>query len=250
MPPKKPAPIKDNPDGTLFKFEVTGINDKPFYGSLAECEILLIWEKTLGRSREEIYAMSYNRSLTRNFKVTIKLNLDIIPSEVYPEPTFIFYRKSSPDANDDDEGDAIHCKIIGYDNAKPVELGQVTRITARTNDFTVTPDEINAWLSKYGVVAKTYDYMRNSLGLRSDIFETEIRLARHIPEFLPIAGRKVQISYPGIPKACNNCFGTGHMKRNCKSKKVEWITRVAELRKTGEFVDSMFGGWISILDRE
>ena len=77
----------------------------------------------------------------------------------------------------------------------------------------------------------------------------EIVLARHIPEFLPIAGRKVQVSYPGIPKACNNCFQIGHLKRNCKAKKRNWLERVDELRKSGEFEDPMFGGWIAILDQ-
>ncbi len=246
--PQTMSKTKENPNGSLFRFEVIGINDKLFYGSLAECEIINIWEKVLGRSRDEIYAMSYNRSLTRNFKVTFKLNIDAIPREIYPEACFTYYRKSKPDAKED-EDDAIHCKIIGYDNVKPVELGQLTRITAKTNDFAVSSEEIVAWLSKFGSVSANHDYERNSLGLRSDVFETEIVLARHIPEYLPIAGRKIQISYPGIPKACNNCYQTGHMKRNCKSKKVDWLDRVAEIRKSGEFDDSLFGGWISILDR-
>jgi hypothetical protein len=67
---------KDPSKGSLIKFEVVSINDKQFYGSLAEVEILHIWEKVLGRSKDEIFGMSYNRSLTRNFKVTIKLTCE------------------------------------------------------------------------------------------------------------------------------------------------------------------------------
>lgn len=246
MPPKKAN--DEDAGGSLFKFEVLGINDKPFYGSLAECELMVIWEKVLGRSREEIFAMSYSRSLTRNFKVTFKLNKEIVPRDVYPEPNFVYYCKSNPDAAEE-EDDAIHCRIVGYANVKPVELGQLTRITVKTNDFAVSPAEIIPWLSKFGSVSSNYDYERNSLGIRSDVFETEIVLNKHVPEFLPIAGRKVQVSYPGIPKACNNCFQPGHMKRNCKSKKVDWLDRVAELRRGAEFDDAMFGGWIAILER-
>ncbi len=249
MPPKKSQSQGNPAGGSLFKFEVIGINDKPFYGALAECEILHIWEKTLGRDREELFAMSYNRSLTRNFRVTFKLNAITVPGEVYPEPNFVFYRKSAnPDATDE-EDDAIHCRIIGYNNVKPVELGQLTRITVNTNDFAVSPEDIIPWLAKFGSVSSNSDYERNSLGIRTDVFETEIVLNKHIPEFLPIAGRKVQVAYPGIPKVCNNCFQTGHMKRSCKSKKKDWLERVAEIRKTGEFEDELFGGWIGLLDR-
>ncbi len=256
MPPKVQVPAaaatSENDalsDGSLFKFEVTGINNKPFYGALAECEIVLIWEKVLGRSKDEIFAMSYNRSLTRNFKVTFKLNQKTTPSEIYPEPHFVYYRKSSPDPENTEE-DAIHCKIVGYSSTKPAELGQLTRITAKTNDFMVSPDEIIPWLMKFGSVSSIRRFERNSMGMRTDVFETEIALHKHVPEFLPIAGRKIQISYPGIPKACNNCFVVGHMKRSCKLKKKDWLERVAELRASGEFEDSLFGGWIAILERE
>lgn len=245
MPPKNQAEIV--PEGSLFKFEVTSINGKNFYGTLAECEIIKIWEKVLGRSKEEIFAMSYNRSLTRNFKVTFKLHQEILPSDVYPEPTFTYYRKSRPDAEEDD---ALVCKIIGYSSIKPAELGQPTKIFVKTNDFAVTPGEINAWLSKFGSVKTPGEYEVNSVGVRSDVYGTVITLVRHIPEFLPISGRKIQISYAGIPKACNNCYQTGHLKRSCKAKKSSWLNRVQEIHKSGEFEDELFGGWIAILDRE
>jgi hypothetical protein len=46
---------KDPTKGSLVKFEVVSINNAPFYGTLAEIEILHIWEKVLGRCRSEIY---------------------------------------------------------------------------------------------------------------------------------------------------------------------------------------------------
>jgi hypothetical protein len=33
-------------------------------------------------------------------------------------------------------------------------------------------------------------------------------------------------------------------------KKRDWLERVAEIRKAEGFDDSMFGGWIAILDRD
>ncbi len=241
----KPNVLKT--DGSLFKFEVLTINEKPFYGSLAEIEILHIWEKVLGRSKDDIFAMSYSRSLARNFRVTIKLNFQALSSDVYHEPTFEYHR-DRPD--DDTAFDVLQCRIINFSSVKPAEIGKLTRVTVRTNEFSVDPQEILPWLLKFGSVSTVGDFEKNSLGLRTDVFETEILLQKHIPEYLPIAGRKLQVYYPGIPKACNNCFEVGHLKRNCKAKKKrDWVERVAELRASGDFEEELFGGWIAILEQ-
>lgn len=241
----------DPSKGSLIKIEVVAINDKVFYGTLSEVELVYIWEKILGRSKDEIFAMSYNRTLLRNFKVTFKLNFKAEPSEIYPEPTFVYHRKRpGTDDDDEDDFDVILCKFVGYDTVKPAEIGKLTRITVKTNDFSVEPESIIPWLAKFGSVSNHHDYEKNSVGLRTDVLETEIVLMRHIPEFLPIAGRKLQVSYPGIPKGCNNCYKTGHLKRNCKEKKVEWLDRVAGFKATGEFEDELFGGWIALLESQ
>jgi hypothetical protein len=243
-PQASSQPPADPTKGSLVKFEVEKINDSPFYGTLSEIEIVYIWEKILGRSRDEIFAMTYNRSLTRNFRVTFKLTSQIETSSIYPEPTFVFQRKRQDSEVD---FDTQACKIIGYSTVKPAEIGQLTRITVKTNEFTVDVKQIVPWLAKFGSVSSNYDFEKNSMGIRTDIFETEIVLKKHVPEFLPIAGRKVLVHYPGIPRGCNNCYQLGHLKRNCRSKKIDWIDRVAELLNSGEFEEELFEGWIPIL---
>jgi hypothetical protein len=241
-------PAKDPSKGSLIRFEVLEINGKQFFGSLSEIEIIYIWEKVLGRSKDEIFAMSYNRSLTRNFKVTFKLCEKVETFEIYPEATFEFHR--ARDSGNENDFDVLLCRFIGYSSVKPAEIGQLTRITVKTNDFTIEADQILPWLAKFGSVAAAGDYERNSVGVRSDVFETEILLKEHVPEYLPIAGRKALVNYPGIPRSCNNCYGTGHVKRSCKSRKKEWVQHVKEMRATGRFEDEIFGGWIAIIERE
>ncbi len=247
--PVVPKPVvqehADSSGGSLVRFEVVSINGKQFYGSLAEVEILHIWEKVLGRSKDEMYAMSYNRSLVRNFRVTIKLNRQAEVADLYPEPSFEYHRAKE---GSETEFDVLVCKFVGYSNVKPAEIGQLTRITVKTNDFMVEAGQIIAWLSKFGSVASNFDYEKNSVGVRSDVFETSIVLQEHIPEYLPIAGRKVSVNYPGIPKMCNNCYKIGHVKRSCKSLKKDWVEHVREVRATGRFEDDLFGGWIAILE--
>jgi hypothetical protein len=241
-------PREDSSKGSLIRFEVAAIGDKPFYGSLAEIEIIHIWEKVLGRDRSEIYAMSYNRSLTRNFRVTFKLAVSgLTASSIYPESTFEYHRKPLS-AESDDAVETLTCKFVGFSNVKPAELGQLTRVTAKTNEFVVDQADILNWLSKFGSVnTSNFDYERNSLGIRTDVLEVEILLKKHIPEYLPVNGRKVLINYPGIPKGCNNCYAVGHLKRNCRETKKDWIERVREMRDSGEYEDELFGGWIAIL---
>ncbi len=155
----------------------------------------------------------------------------------------------SPNAKDEDDVDILTCRFLGYNNVKLAEIGQLTRITVCTNDFSVEPDQVISWLMKFGSVSANFDYEKNSLGIRTDVLETEIVLRKHIPEYLPIGGRKIVVSYPGIPKVCNNCYLTGHMKRSCKAKRVEWVEKVKELRDSKDFEDDLFGGWIAILER-
>jgi len=238
--------VKDpQAEGTRVVIEAVGINEEVFYGSLSEEELLFIWEKILARNRAEIFGMSYKRSLKRNFRATFILTHKCELSEIYPRSSFSHKRKKdgAPD-------DLIHCNIIGFNQVKPAELGSLTKITATTNDFTVLPAEILPWLAMFGTVGSKYDYVKNSLGIRTDVIETEIKLNKHIPEFLPAGGRKIQVEYPGIPKMCIRCYKTGHLRRNCRSPKVEWIDRVAAMRATKEFPDNMFGNWINVLDQK
>jgi hypothetical protein len=236
-------------EGSIIKFDVTAINGKTYYGVLSEIEIVYIWEKILGRSKSEIFGMTYNRSLTRNFRVTFKLNEFVLPRSLYPEATFS-YRRAKPDATSEDDVDTLECKFVNYDAVEPVELGQLTRITVTTNGFMVEPKLILAWLAKFGSVSAIHAYEKNSVGIRTDVLETEIALREHVPEYLPVAGRKLQVAYPGIPKSCNHCYQSGHLKRACKNKKLDWIGKVREMRASGKFTDDMFGGWIAIIERE
>jgi len=245
MPPKKFVAATD---GTKVTIEVFGINDKDYYGSLSDAELLFIWEKTFNRCQDEIFGMSQKRGLNRHFRGTFTLNTVIQHSDIWREECFVFRRRAI-DAKSDDDYDSVHCRIIVKNKPAQAEIGNIVRITATTNEFSVSPDDIGKWLCKFGSVSSNYDYVKNSVGLRTDVLEVDLLLRKHIPEFLPISGSKVQIAYPGIPKACINCYKFGHMKRNCRGAKVDWIQRVAEFRKTGEFEDSLFGKWIQILDQ-
>jgi len=235
-------------NGTRVIIDTIGINEDLFYGSLTEAEQVFVWEKVLHRSMDEVFGMTQKRSLKRHFRFTFILNHVIDLKDIYSKADFVF-RRFHVNAKSEEEYDSIHCTIVGYNIPKPVELGSFTRITATTSDFKVSANEILPWLALYGSVSTKFDYVKNSVGVRTDVIETEIRLMKHIPEYLPVAGKKIQIGYPGIPRMCIKCWGVDHLKRNCRAKKVEWIDHVAAMRATGAFSDPMFGSWIAILDQ-
>jgi len=86
-------------------------------------------------------------------------------------------------------------------------------------------------------------------GIGSDQFEVDVRLSRHMPDQLPIDGKRISFYYPGIKKVCNRCFKCGHIKKECNEPKGKWIDFVHKLYLSNKFTDSMFGKWIEELDK-
>jgi hypothetical protein len=85
---------------------------------------------------------------------------------------------------------------------------------------------------------------------KTDIFEVEVLLRKHIEEYLPIYGQKATISYPGIPKQCNRCYVVGHLRRECRNKKQEWIAYVVNLVESNELIKiEMVGSWQNAINR-
>ncbi len=141
----------------------------------------------------------------------------------------------------------ISGKILGYGIAKPAEFGEPTTITVKTN-FGVEAAGILNWLKLYGTVAPHHQFRPSKAGVRSDIFETEIALRKHVEEYLPMYGQKVVVSYPGIPRMCNRCYIVGHIRRDCQNKKKDWIEFVNDLVTAGLDVE-LIGSWKKALDR-
>ena len=41
---------------------------------------------------------------------------------------------------------------------------------------------------------------------RTGTYVVKVKLDKDIPELLPVAGRRIHISYPGVRKKCTNCL--------------------------------------------
>jgi hypothetical protein len=91
---------------------------------------------------------------------------------------------------------------------------------------------------------KNSSYIKNSRGFNTPKYELQATINDHIPEWLPMYGKKVRIFYHGMMRQCNGCYKLGHMKWECKEEKSNWKTYVATLRSTGNFEDVLFGSWL------
>lgn len=234
-----PNPVIDS----LVTVEVNTINDKPFFGEVTEDEILYIWIQVFGKLKDELFGFNTSRSLDRHQRIGFKLKKPTLPEEVFKDPIFSFDRYL-----DDGICETISGRILGHGVPKPAEIGQLVRVTAKTN-FKVDIPHVCAWLKFYGKVSAHAQFVANTVGLMTDIVETEILLQSHIPEYLPIYGQKVLINYPGIPRVCNNCYSTGHLKRNCKAPRVPWLDYVESLIQGGNFDIELFGTWNKLIQR-
>jgi len=84
-------------------------------------------------------------------------------------------------------------------------------------------------------------------GIETENQELDLKLKGHIPEILPIFGKRFNLWYPEIPKQCKNCFDFNHTAKICNNPREEWLNYVAKLHKTGTFKDELFGSWIETL---
>ncbi len=79
-------------------------------------------------------------------------------------------------------------------------------------------------------------------------FSVDIILTRHIPDTLPIKGKRVKLTYPGIPNLCSKCWKLGHCHWECKDQwKSNWLELVLDFYIDDRVTDDMLGSWVDSL---
>jgi hypothetical protein len=68
-------------------------------------------------------------------------------------------------------------------------------------------------------------------------------LHKPIPQFLPIAGKKVRIYYRGIAKLCTKCYRQGHLRQACRSEQDNWLSYVDRFMLGSPLAEAFFGKW-------
>jgi hypothetical protein len=92
-------------------------------------------------------------------------------------------------------------------------------------------------------------YQVDEDGIGNTDFTIDAILKKHIPETLPICGKRIKVSYPGIPALCSRCWRIGHAQFECKQPhKTNWLELVADFYGDEHHVtEEMLGTWTDAL---
>ena len=77
-------------------------------------------------------------------------------------------------------------------------------------------------------------------------FVLTMKIAKQIPQFLPMWGKKVEIYYRGMPQLCLHCYRPGHRKIDCKNERIEWMDYVCKFIETNDYYKEIYGRWFEI----
>jgi len=175
---------------TLVKIELDTINRKPYFGQISDDKLIYIWVTVFRRAKDELFVVTSTKTLTRNVRATFKLKKATQLQDIHDGECFSYEKFL-----DDGASKEITGRIIGYNSVKPAELGETTKITVKTN-FGVEASGVLHWLSLYGTVAPLCNFITNpSTGLKTDVFQANIILNKHVEEYLPMYGQKAVVHW-------------------------------------------------------
>ena len=243
------------------------LNGEPFRGSI-----------TLQEAKHQIFKHCLGFGDFSNFDgarpgfrgspvVVFKLKTAINVDELLPLQHFTFRRVTSRQGSS--HVDNISCKIRGLRkqsfNSSPASHNRNGNTGSNQTDdgtrtvkvegceYRIPKNTLLEFISLYGEIksAITEDLFEDGSNPdtetdgtnRTGTYSVKVKLARPIPQLLPILGRRIKIYYPGIQKLCTNCFGN-HPKRVCHSRKVLWPDYVKSFMiKNPEMPARLFGKW-------
>ena len=199
-------------------------------------DALAMWETVFNQARDLIFGVALIKTKDRGVGVNFKLKSNI-SMDLDKYGTFNF-----------SIGSDSYAGRIFTERGPPPSLGEKITIKASGFGFNISLEEIIEWLALFGSVEGQGVFQDHSLApVKDDIVTLSMRLRKHIPSILPAYGRKLQVYYHGQPKVCGACFDVGHVRKDCKNPRVEWMSYVKVF--TSYVPLSMLGKWGDILKR-
>ena len=248
----------------FFDIEIRTINGQPFRGSIT-------YKEAKHSIYHEILEMDFSnfRGVRLGFKgvptATILLKTQINLDDLEHVQNFEFtrnYKKLNKSTKLwDDVVGTLGCKIKGVRTVRGGEASvpyseDWTRVVKIEGcDYMVDADTIINFLGHYGevtsdLVEDVFEDEENSEGDNATgIYSVKVKLARAIPQLVPIGGKRLKIYYRNIQKLCTKCFGE-HYARNCTNQRVPWVEYVKNFISTNTEIDkTLFGNLNQILER-
>jgi hypothetical protein len=86
--------------------------------------------------------------------------------------------------------------------------------------------------------------MMPGLMMNTGVYTIKMALAKPIPQFLPMDGKRVKIYYKGISKVCVNCLRPGHKRFQCENQRLDWLSYVDQFMMDSNLDPEFFGKWV------
>ena len=171
----------------------------------------------------------------------------------------------------------IICKAhnISENQSNKNTNGNQSHIWVKLDDiqYKLESEEIIKWLELYGEVLSDVledqnevnarevdddsdlsdserDYMKCIVNRGNGTVKVKMLIETDIPQYIPMFGRKVRVYYRGIVKTCTNCYQKGHLKRDCKNKKRQWVSYIMDFMNQNEIPKEMYGRWTRVVANE
>ena len=250
------TPAQNGPFRDEIVVECQKINDRPFKGTITFTEATdSIFMAIMGFNFNDLYSvrMRFSGCPTIRYKLKEQTNIDDL---INVEHFNLERRSQNPN-----ETDYISCKILGirgmtsvphYDGSE----NDVRWIKIEGSEYLLTEDELKQGLAPFGELLTPIredihddsDSERGAVG--NGINSVKMKLAKPIPQFLPMHGRRIRIYYSGVEKICTNCYGK-HTRRQCRNHKKPWIEYVRDfMYDNKEIGEDYYGKWWDIIDTE
>jgi hypothetical protein len=194
------------------------------------------------------------------FRLKEVIDIDSLPSEF----DFVIKRDNGIEDN-------FSCKVNGANDRPNERRGEQedpdapwTRwVSIEGTTYSHKTKITKEWLLKYGEFLTELEEDKTVLidedgdiGECSELtvgvgnLKVKMRITDHIPQFIPMNGRKVKIYYRGMEKMCINCYRPGHMKVDCEEDQVVWLEYVERFIASNTGIDpSLYGRYVNIVKR-
>jgi hypothetical protein len=229
----------------LVRVEIFKRNDKHFDGRLSRENLLSIWTEALHRNPSELAGFASVQIYGRALRINYRLTTPVVISSIVKKVDFEWERSSSTSH----EFDVFTGRVIGL-SAHSAAIGDTVTVCVSKTALEFSDAQLACWLEVYGKIEGRFVYHLDKLGFMTDNIEVELKLAKHIPEYLPMYGRKIRIYYVGMKKQCNQCLELGHIRSECENEKKDWFTFIEELIKKSGISLELFGEWPAVIKRK
>lgn len=201
-------------------------------------DALAMWEDVFKLDQNLVFGVALIKTKDRGIGVNFKLKKEVsMDLEKFMKFEFVI------------NSDKYSGRLFS-DRGPPPALGETVTVTVSGFGFHLSVEQIKDWLVLFGNIDGEGVFKDHSLApIKMDVITFNMRLRKHIPSVLPAYGRKIQVFYHGQPKVCGSCFKLGHIRKECKNERVDWMAYVKFINQEIAPL-SILGKWGDILARD